>query len=181
MQKQPFPVRGEGVKSLRTGGVKKFQDWWEGYLLLGGGGSVPHYMPCSSKKDARDGYSVNTEIHLKICQTSMRKFFQFMKIFNLLQTFDTSCSLLYIKFIASVKKSSHQMQPVLFTLANLICQGWVGEICLKTQKGREVFLNQTLIKSKHGDLKWVLKMDFTPSPTIRHKTVHISTKVSLKI
>ena len=102
--------------------------------MQGGGGVVPHYMPCSNKEDARDGYSVNTEMHLKICQTSIRKFFQFVKIFNLLQIFDTSCSLLHIKFIASVKKSSHQMQPVLFTLANLICQGWVGEICLKTKR-----------------------------------------------
>ena len=33
--------RGEGVKSLRTGGLKKFLDWgelpiWGGVLLLGG-------------------------------------------------------------------------------------------------------------------------------------------------
>ena len=46
-----------GVKNLRTGKVKKFQDWWGGVggalpiwgrgciFAWGGGGSVPHYMP----------------------------------------------------------------------------------------------------------------------------------------
>ena len=32
-------------------------------------------------------------------------------------------------------------------------------ICLNTQKGGEVVLNQTLIKSKHDKVKWVLKIE----------------------
>ena len=39
MQKQPFPVRGEGVKSLRTGGLKKFRAGGRVTFNAGGRGS----------------------------------------------------------------------------------------------------------------------------------------------
>ena len=55
----------------------------------------------------------------------------------------------------------------------VVIVGWVGKICIDTKKG-DIFLNQTNLKSNHDKVKWLVKIDFTPSPTIWLEKIHVS-------
>ena len=80
---------------------------------------------------------------------------------------------------------------IYFSLTNFLvlnCRGIViacvrwWNISKYTERG-EVFLNQTLIKSKNDKVKWVLKMDSTPPVPLlsgRRQYMHLLFKVSMK-